>query len=80
MLYCRILNSDVWFINMASAKGTFPGKPRKKLHKQSIKYQQTVQKRDSSDLRLLCNFINDVSRLFHEVFDGDSDQVSFLTA
>ena len=56
-----------------SAKGNFPGKPRKKIQKQVVKFRQKFRKHDLLALRQMCTHINDVSKEFQDLFQDDNE-------
>jgi len=62
---------------MASiAKGGFPGKPRKKIHKKAVKFRKKLKKLNSKEVLQMCSFINEADKQFKDIFDEDIDQVS----
>ena len=62
---------------MASiAKGGFPGKPRKKIHKKAVKFRKKLQKLGPHNVMQMCSFLNEANDQFQNIFDDDADQVS----
>ena len=61
----------------SSARGSFPGKPRKKIQKQVVKFHQKFAKDNLRDLMQMCVFISDAAEQFEKFGVEDDDQVSY---
>ncbi|XP_078490098.1 histone-lysine N-methyltransferase 2A [Ciona intestinalis] len=57
-----------------AAKGSFPGRPRKKIEKKKVKFKREAHRKDLGDLNVTCSFITNISRQFHRIFDDENEQ------
>ncbi|XP_076803185.1 histone-lysine N-methyltransferase 2A-like isoform X2 [Clavelina lepadiformis] len=58
----------------ATARGAFPGRPKKKIQKRKVKFQRCLHKHDLGDLKHTCSFIKHSSQHFKLIFNEENEQ------